>query len=290
LTVPATTNHENTASIVRMGSIPHGTTILAQSPSPPKGPGKHGGIPGPPPFDQDFLKIDTTPFPIGNFGFKIKFPSQDATRKDTARLPQDLSKFNEKGGTGTITTDIMKNPNFVLKKALEGLNVTETIVFEVLTGDPEPPNGGVQAATFTGPPAPKLNGGGTANMSFLVGTQSLVSTASPDPGSGTPNAHAASMKSTFWIETVAYKIIVPAFTKRDPVLLRPTMPKDSTAPTPVFLITPPSKLPSKSQTITVPGTQIQYSQNVSLNFATLTWPHLSVATLVPTEPQHFTMP
>jgi tyrosinase len=28
-------------------------------------------------------------------------------------------------------------------------------------------------------------------------------------------------------------------------------------------------------------TQIQYSQNVSLNFAGLTWPHMSVATLVP---------
>jgi LysM repeat protein len=35
------------------------------------------------------------------------------------------------------------------------------------------------------------------------------------------------------------------------------------------------------QSITVTYTQIQYSQNVSLNFATLTWPHVSVATLVP---------
>jgi hypothetical protein len=30
--------------------------------------------------------------------------------------------------------------------------------------------------------------------------------------------------------------------------------------------------------------QIQYTQNVSLNFATLTWPHVSVATLVPAKP------
>jgi hypothetical protein len=30
--------------------------------------------------------------------------------------------------------------------------------------------------------------------------------------------------------------------------------------------------------------QIQYSQQVLLNFNTLTWPHVSVATLVPSEP------
>jgi hypothetical protein len=36
--------------------------------------------------------------------------------------------------------------------------------------------------------------------------------------------------------------------------------------------------------ITVKATQIQYSQQVFLNFNTLTWPHVSVATLVPGSP------
>ena len=36
--------------------------------------------------------------------------------------------------------------------------------------------------------------------------------------------------------------------------------------------------------ITVQTTQIQYSQQVFLNFKGLTWPHVSVATLVPSNP------
>jgi hypothetical protein len=38
------------------------------------------------------------------------------------------------------------------------------------------------------------------------------------------------------------------------------------------------------RSITVKATQIQYSQHVFLNFNTLTWPHVSVATLVPSSP------
>jgi hypothetical protein len=54
-------------------------------------------------------------------------------------------------------------------------------------------------------------------------------------------------------------------------------------------VTPPSKLPSVPKTIKIPGIQIQYSQTVFLNFAGLTWPHVSVATLCPKNPQPFTM-
>ena len=300
LTVPATTNPKNANGIVRMGSIPHGTTILAQAnaPSPGNGPILKGS-PGPPDFGASGPNVlDTTPFPIGVFANKIPFDSQDSTNKTTARLPQDLSKFDEPklGGTGTITTATIKNPNLVLGKALEGLKVTETVFFEVETGDPEPAvippgtaAGTAVVSVNTGPEAAVLNGGGTANISFLNGTQDTITTASPDPKTGTPNAHAASMKSKFWIESVAYQVTVPQFKTPQPILLRPTMPNGSTAPTPQFLITPPAKLPSKAQTITVPGTQIQYEQNVTLNFAGLSWPHVSVATLVPTAPQVFKM-
>jgi hypothetical protein len=38
------------------------------------------------------------------------------------------------------------------------------------------------------------------------------------------------------------------------------------------------------QQITVHFTQIQYTQTVLLNFAGLTWPHVSVNTLVPEDP------
>ena len=46
-----------------------------------------------------------------------------------------------------------------------------------------------------------------------------------------------------------------------------------------------SKTPTaKDTTIDVSYTQIQYTQTVLLNFNNLTWPHVSVATLVPNEP------
>ena len=134
-----------------------------------------------------------------------------------------------------------------------------------------------------------MNGGGTANISFLAGTQATITTLPPDGAKGTPNAHAAVMTARFWIETVAYQVNVPRITTKSTLLLRPIMSVNSTAPTPVFAISSPPKLPSEAQKITVPGIQIQYSQSVNLNFATLTWPHVSVATLVPSNPQPFTM-
>jgi hypothetical protein len=97
------------------------------------------------------------------------------------------------------------------------------------------------------------------------------------------------MTARFWIETVAYEVNVPRLTTPGTLLLKPTMPIDSQAPTPVFAITSPRKLPSEPKKILVPGIQIQYSQMVNLNFAGLTWPHVSVATLVPTGPQPFSM-
>jgi len=50
---------------------------------------------------------------------------------------------------------------------------------------------------------------------------------------------------------------------------------------PTFLVNPPVEI-TVPKTIIVTATQIQYSQVVFLNFAGLTWPHVSVATLVPT--------
>jgi hypothetical protein len=266
LNVPATDNPKNGASVVRMASIPHGTTINAQSLVPPQQATALGGNAGAPKFDV----IDVTPFPIGtNQGLNPNpfANSMDASSTNSPRIPQTLTKFVQ---AGTITTDIIKNPNLVLQNAIKGQDIRENISFEVATGSP----------TET------INGGGTANISFLAGTQDPSTTSLPPTA---PNAQAAFMKARFWVETVAYDVVVPRFTTRDTVLLKPTMPQNSTAPTPVFAVTPPSKLPSQPKTIKIPGIQIQYSQTVFLNFATLTWPHVSVATLCPKNPQPFTM-
>lgn len=265
LNVPATDSPKNEPSVVRMASIPHGTTINAQSLSPAKQATALGGNAGAPSFDV----IATTPFPIGTNQPLNPNPfasSMDASSTNSPRIPQLLAKFVK---AGTITTEIIKNPNLVLQNAIKGHDIRENITFEVSTGSP------------TG----QLNGGGTANISFLAGSQDPGTTSVPT----SPNAHAPCMKSRFWVETVAYDVVVPRFTTRDAVLLKPTMPKDSTAPTPVFAVTPPSKLPSQPKTIKIPGVQIQYSQTVFLNFAGLTWPHVGVATLCSKNPQPFTM-
>ena len=57
----------------------------------------------------------------------------------------------------------------------------------------------------------------------------------------------------------------------------------SGAPAPTFAVMSASAITDK-QSVTATYPQIQYTQNVSLNFATLTWPHVSVATLVPHDP------
>jgi hypothetical protein len=175
-------------------------------------------------------------------------------------------------GVRTITTEIIKNPNLVLKRAIEGQTITETITFEVSAGSP----------------TAELNAGGTTKISFLAGKQGPGVTTIPG-ANDSPNGHAPFMKSRFWVELVAYTVRVPKLTTQTTLLLRPTMPVDSTAPTPVFAITTPSGGVLVAKDITVPGIQIQYSQTVNLSFAKLTWPHVSVATLVPTGPQAFQM-
>jgi hypothetical protein len=227
-------------SLVRMASIPHGTTINAEALEPTT------TFPGPP----IIAPVSITPFVIGNPTGLIVFAAQTAANTDTPRLPQDLTKFI---AAGTITQDILTDPNTVLRNAIKHQTITKTVVFTVSTT----------------PPAPEL-GGGTANIAFLEGA-----------GSAGPNAKAASMTATFWIETVQHKVIVPKFALgQGPVHIAP--PAGSTH-VPTFVVHPTEAL-AAPRTITVTSTQIQYSQLVLLNFAGLSWPHASVATLVPSAP------
>jgi hypothetical protein len=104
---------------------------------------------------------------------------------------------------------VVDNPNSVLQTAIAGQVITETTILKISS------KLGVE-------PAPNA-GGGTDNIAFLTGTAG-------------PNAVAAEIDATFWIETV--------------------------------------KEPSGHI-----FHQLQYSQTVLLNFNTLSWPHVSVATL-----------
>jgi hypothetical protein len=239
LSVPATEVPKEGPTVVRMASIPHGTTIEAQ--------GTSFTVAGGPQIDP----VDITPFPIGDPGQRIKFPSQTATDAGTFRLPQDLTDFI---AAGSITQTILDNPNIILKNRADAQDITSTTVIVISTS-----------------PALPLFGGGTDNIAFLLG----------DVNASAPNADAIQMSATFWVETVTEQITVPAYTYLRPVIVHGS----ASAGKPVVRFSVTAREPTAQDTVVaVSYTQIQYTQTVLLNFNHLTWPHVSVATLVPNKP------
>ena len=127
----------------------------------------------------------------------------------------------------------------------------------------------------TAPPPPVgLFGGGTDNIAFLLGQPAL-----PPPA---PNAQATQMTAVFWIETVQEILDVPPFRVGDPPFLLRAKPSVQGQRVPRFLVKPPFDV-NAPRKLTVTFTQIQYTQTVLLNFNGLTWPHVSVNTLVPAD-------
>jgi hypothetical protein len=256
--VPATTAPAEGRTLVRMASIPHGTTIEAQ--------GTFATAPGAPSIPT----VDITPFSTPATGIPSdpqprlpKFPSQTAASNNTARIPQDLSSFI---AAGTLTQAMLDNPNSVLQDVINQQTIIDTITISISTQPASPP-------VIPGAPA---FGGGTDNIAFLLGDGTQ-----PVPTS--PNAQALQMTATFWIETVEYTIDVPVCTTGQPPLLLTPTARLAGQHVPTFSVTPPADITAPRQ-IKVRCKQIQYSQTVLLNFNTLSWPHVSVATLVPADP------
>jgi hypothetical protein len=244
LSVPLTTAPAEGATLVRMASIPHGTTIEAQ--------GTSFTVAGGPVINP----VDITPFPIGNPGGPFRFPSQDVNDTGTFRVPQDLTSFI---AAGTITQAILDNPNLIIKNRADAQNITSTTVIVINTNPDDP-----------------LFGGGTDNIAFLLGDKTATA----------PNANAIQMTAIFWIETVSEQITVPACSPDQPVIVQGS----ASAGNPVasFAVSPATEITTDTQ-IDVTYTQIQYTQTVFLNFNGLTWPHVSVATLVPNDPIPITL-
>jgi hypothetical protein len=181
INIPATTVPNAGGTIARLASIPHGDVINVQ--------GTGLSVAGGP----TIAPANTVPFPIGT-------PTPPPGTPNPF-FEYDLANDNPFRTTPVppgVTQAIVDDPNTVLRNALVGQNVTETVVLEVSTA----PTGGVE------------------NIPFIV-----------------HNADAAFVSATFWIETI-------------------THPYHGT-----FM-------------------QLQYTQTVLLNFDTLSWPHVSVATLL----------
>lgn len=160
--VPATTNPAEPPTIVRMGSIPHGTTINLQ--------GTAFEV-GEPQFEQSSI----TPFVIGSpddgaTGL-IPFPEED--------LAQVLDSRTDLIRVAALDQAHLANPNLFLTDALQGQTITRTVVM-VLSSDSSPPGS-----------VPDV-GGGVDNIAFLLGK-------GVPPGGG-PNAVAPKVTCIFWIE------------------------------------------------------------------------------------------
>ena len=134
--IPSTTSPVEPATVARMGSIPHGTVILAQGTTQSLGAGKPGipdnnilpfGIGAPPPPNSAFDTIADTFTEL-----KLSVPT--------------TFRFTSPG----VTQAMIKNPNSVLQAALAGQTIKRRTFIKIST---------------THKP---IAGGGTANTAFLA--------------------------------------------------------------------------------------------------------------------------
>ena len=141
--VPATTNPAVAESVVRMASIPHGTTILAQ--------GTASTASGPPTIPA--VSLGPTP-PTG--GPPEDFPElhlDQQTNLRTTPLPAEINQ------------DLINDPNSLLRAKLTGLTVSSTTTLEVATNDQPLPGGGTSNTAFLGgPTSDGEQGNASANL------------------------------------------------------------------------------------------------------------------------------
>ena len=168
INVPSTTHPAEPASVVRMGSIPHGTTVNLEGVA----------FTAPAPL---IANTTITPFTVGS-------PDDGAT--GLTHFPEETLTNVTPSSTPTadvpgLTQAILTNPNKLLQNAIAGQNIIGTTVL-IIASDPTlmPPPGGPVPAHATA-------GGGIANIGFLSGGLSTGF-----------NANVLATTAIFWIETV----------------------------------------------------------------------------------------
>lgn len=117
LSVPATTAPQAEASIVRMATVPHGTSLLAQG----RGFTVQGG-PQIEPVSSTPTKADGNPITLLDY----------------------LEQFENATPPQGIPPAAVANPNLVLTEAIKGQNITETVVLVISTQ----PSGGIENIPF----------------------------------------------------------------------------------------------------------------------------------------------
>jgi hypothetical protein len=146
--VPPTANPSEPSTVVRMASIPHGTTILAQ--------GTTQFLQGGPPHIPDNNII---PFPIGSPPpANSDFPSGEQQFPELNLSTPTAFRHKSTG----VTQAMVRNPNSVLQAAIQGKPMKNRTF--------------IQISTKHSP----IKGGGTANTAFLA--------AAANPPGGNANA------------------------------------------------------------------------------------------------------
>ncbi|PQE20090.1 hypothetical protein CJF30_00001396 [Rutstroemia sp. NJR-2017a BBW] len=249
-------------TISRLATIPHGTAINCQ--------GFEPDMNSPKPGAPCIPKISILPFPMGMPGdvntFEEFFPQMVNFQKEyDLRIPRNIKDGD------VLNTTLMRDPNVMLKEFNE--NSTRKKIREHF-----------HFSIHSDPTVSKIPGGGTANIAFLQG--SGIRDGRQNPGA---NAHGVNVGCDYWVSTVEYDVLLPegdfSGDKKKEVEVDSEARKEERAAgkievSPSFKMTLDRVIPPNT-IVKLDATQIQYSQNVTLNFDEVGWPHISVATLSP---------
>jgi hypothetical protein len=218
-------------------------------------------------------QISILPFPNGMPDdvntFADFFPQMVNFKKEyDLRIPRNIKDGD------VLKTSLMLDPNVMLREFNENStkkNIREYFHFKIHS-DPE----------VSGIP-----GGGTANIAFLQG-----SGANPPGGNQQnpgPNAHGVNVGCDYWISTVEYDVLLPegdfsgdnsTTVDVDSEARKEEKAANKIMVSPSFNVELDRVIPADT-IVKLDATQIQYSQNVTLVFDEMGWPHISVATLSP---------
>jgi hypothetical protein len=264
MNVPGSAATKNQATIVRMGSIPHGTTVLMQGPAPAAAPSPgaptipvmqpFAGFPGVQPFTTTnglgIQPVSIAPTAAGPppvvYGQEHVVPENQDTAADGA-FPASQSN----GPFPAPFQGFVNDPNSVLRQAIAGQDILGFIAINLTA----PGVGqGIENIPFLGVPNMTYSPAtAAANPAILADTDPTVTTT-------TPNAFVFSAQATFWIEWVRIPFHLGPVEPVDPGLSAILQQVEPFYGQPTFL-------------------QLQYSQLVILVFNEILWPHVTVATM-----------
>jgi hypothetical protein len=156
LNVPATTDPGVSATVARLASIPHGTTVLLQGLA-----SQANGKPSIP-------VINLNPFSIGNPSGAAPFPEQNLAANTPFRTPNL---------TG-IDQAMVDNPNIILENALTDQTIQSTVTLQVSTTDSPVVGGGEAETAFLqgGPDGPNASVASVTAMFWLETVQGSPNT------------------------------------------------------------------------------------------------------------------